>query len=177
MKKISVFLILYSIIFIFSCKTGQEYAYKFNFNEKGESKDIIVSKEKIDGTNAYETYFKLEKPVKCLKVSISATAFADSFGKKQVVLKTYFTLEKALNITNFKAGKDKYTFSEIGKNYDQQWDRSRDITVCSSDDDPIKKLDSKSVYRIRFTPFTGENFSYQIRISSDEKAVFLKSLE
>jgi hypothetical protein len=177
MKKITAFFILTSSIFFYSCKTSQEYIYKFNLTEKGDSKDIIASKEKIDGTNAYETYFKLDKAVKCLKISISATAFADSFGKKQVVLKTYFTLEKALNIVNFKAGKDKYLFSELGRNFDQQWDRSRDITVCSSDEDPIKKLDSKSVYRIRFTPFTGENFSYQIKISSDEKALFLKNLE
>jgi hypothetical protein len=177
MGKISFFLILFSFIFFYSCKTGQEYVYKYNLSEKGDSKDIVISKEKIDGTNAFEAYFRLEKPVKCLKISISATSFADSFGKKQVVLKTYFTVEKALNITNFKAGKDKYMFSEMGKNFDQQWDRSRDITVCSSEDDPIKKFDSKSVYRIRFTPFTNDNFTYQIKISCDEKVIFQKNME
>jgi hypothetical protein len=176
MKK-TAFLILTSLLFLFSCKTTQEYNYKFNFVEKGESKELLTSKEKIDGTNAYETYFTLEKPVNCIKISISATAFADDFGKKQVVLKTYFTVEKVVNIKNFKFGKEKYTFSEMGKNFDQQWDRSRDITVCSSEDDPIKKFDAKSVYRIRFTPFTGDKFSYQIKISSDVKALFLKNLE
>ena len=89
-------------------------------------------------------------------------------------MKIFFLVEKAIDISRFmNANGKKFVLSEIGRNFDYNWKRKKEIIICSSRVDPIKKFD-KAIYRIRFTTFREEDFHFMIKIHSKDKINFLE---
>lgn len=138
----------------------------------GKTNNETQSREKIDKENTYEKYFIIKNNEKCIKIIITSTIIDDVF-KREKKVKTYYIVEKAVNVSRFRdAGGKRYIFSELGRNFDANWNIKKDALICSSDTDPIKKLD-KNIYRIRFTTFSKEDSNFKIELSSDNAIDFL----
>lgn len=163
-----------SLLFLFiQCKSADINLNQIN-SYKGITTNEIESKAKIDKGRTYEIPFTIEKQEKCLNISITSIIFDTVFNKEEIV-KTYFIVEKAIDISHYKnINSKKFALSEIGRNFNNNWEIKKEIVICSSDNDPIKKI-NKSLYRIRFTIFRQEDFRFKIKILSMNKIHFLNA--
>jgi hypothetical protein len=191
MNRIAIIsIILLIILSPISCKTiKKEITFANKRSYSGVTESSIESKNMIDNEKAYEIYFKIEEDENCIKVSMKSKVQYESIVKDEKSVKTYFIVEKAIDISKFikeepqessktvKRDIQRTAFSEIGRNFDYRWNRKRSILICTSKEDPIKKLDKSSLYRIRFTIFMKYNFSFTITVNSDQKIIFIKKLE
>jgi hypothetical protein len=133
----------------------------------GYSSGTMESKDKIDKWKTFELFFTLDNPEDCIKINIISEIF-DEISNKKIFLKTYFTVEKAVDVSKF-SKENAVLYSEMGRNFDYNWTAKQDLEICSSDSDPIKKLNKSGKYRIRFTIFKDINFKYNININSKNK--------
>ena len=166
-------LIITLMIFLFvQCRSTNVITFKNTKKYMGKTNNETQSREKIDKENTYEKYFIIKNNEKCIKIIITSTIIDDVF-KREKKVKTYYIVEKAVNVSRFRdAGGKRYIFSELGRNFDANWNIKKDALICSSDTDPIKKLD-KNIYRIRFTTFSKEDSNFKIELSSDNAIDFL----
>jgi hypothetical protein len=140
----------------------------------GESIRLQKASDDIDTEKTYEIYFRLQKPVDCIKLNITAKYIPDRFsGKKEHIL-TFFVLDQLIDIRRFRGPQKKYESSEIGRNFDSNWNRMRDLVICTKPEHPLLKLDEKRVYRLRFTTFRKMNFEYRIDLHADSKIIFIE---
>jgi hypothetical protein len=130
----------------------------------GNTADAIESFEKIDNWKTFETFFILNQPEDCIKISINSEIF-DELESKKIFLKTYYIIEKAVDVSKFRK-ENTILFSELGRNFDYNWTAKQELTICSIDSDPIKRLDRTNKIRIRFTTFKENSFKYTIIINS-----------
>ncbi len=159
---------------ICQCKTGSVSYYNTNIFKGRSGKDIKGS-DSIDKSKTYKLYFILNEKEECIKINMVSTIYDEISGLEKLS-KIFFIVEKAVDISQFKKSKnEKIIFSELGRNFDYSWNREREIIICSSDVDPIKKL-SKNIYRVRFTIFRNKRFNYEINIFSNNKIKFDKQL-
>ncbi len=135
---------------------------------KGSSSEKIRTADRIDTGKTYEVFFVINEDEECIKVNINAI-YMDEVAQTEMSAKTYFIVEKAVDISRFGDAK-KRMFTELGRNFDFSWNRERDALICSSESDPIKKL-KKDIYRIRFTIFRDEEFGYEVNIQSENNIV------
>ncbi len=185
-----IYIILLIILSPIRCKTVKkeiEFAHKKSFS--GVTEPSIESKSRIDKEKTYEIYFKIKEDEKCIKISMKSSVQYESIVKDEKSVKTYFIVEKAIDISKFikeepresskTVNRDiqKTAFSEIGRNFDYRWNRKRSVLICTVGEDPIKKLDKLSLYRIRFTIFMKYNFSFTITVNSDQKIIFIKKIK
>ena len=63
-------------------------------------------------------------------------------------------------------------YSEIGRNYDEDWGLLEKIEVCTSPEDPLKKLDP-GLYRIRFAVFEQADIMFTVNVLSNAGDVTL----
>jgi hypothetical protein len=168
--KVNLFFIL--IFFLLSCLGGVKDKNDL-FKIEGESSDLIISKEKIDRNKSYEINFSLEKPVDRISINISSKYIPNKFIKKWQVIKNYFIFEKKVDISHFKNYNKKFTYIELGRNYNQRWDRKQFITILSDYENNFLKLDN-SIYRIRFATFKDVSFHYEFKIRSKSKIILIK---
>ncbi|MBN2403518.1 MAG: hypothetical protein JXN64_14160 [Spirochaetes bacterium] len=153
------------LLFLIQCKSVDKSDYKNTNILKGNAVREIESGHKIDNWKTYELFFTLNDSEECIKVNLSSAKF-DEVLNEDTAIKTFFIVEKAIDISKF--GMDKKSlFSEIGRNYDYNWSAMQEITICSSAADPIKTLDKNNNFRIRFTVFKDFNFKYTLNIFSD----------
>ena len=137
----------------------------------------LQSQEKIDKYDTFMIYFKLERNVNSVRVGVNAEYIADITGAKKA-LASYFIVEKAMDVNQFKNIKARYVYPEIGRNFDAtDWTREKEITLVSEHGNPFKDLESNSAYRIRFTAFSSENIDYSIKIEANCSVTFLDSIE
>jgi hypothetical protein len=158
-----------------SAKGLRVYTHRNNIS--GESVNLEYASDNIDTEKAYEIYFRLKKPVDCIKLNIIAKYIPDRFsGKKEHIL-TFFVLDQLIDISRFNDPRKKYETSEIGRNFDSAWNRRRDLEICTGTGYPLLKLDDKTIYRLRFTTFRKVVFLYRIDIHADTKVIFIKKPE
>lgn len=139
---------------------------------QGDTGKALESADRIDREKTYEIYFRLTTPEECIRVEMTSRAPESAIEKKVRVIRTFFIVEKSVDLSKFDVRNAARTvFSEIGRNYDQNWNRTKEITLCSTPSDPIRKMDP-SLYRIRFTSFRDDPFSFEIIIYSKNSAVF-----
>jgi len=132
---------------------------------KGTTIKDIESTDKIDKSNTYEIKFTLNNTEDCIKIKVSSYK-TDEILNEKITLNTFFTVEKILDISNFNDPGSKITYSELDSNYDNNWKTKPEIIICSVNN-PIKRLNKDDKFRIRFTAFQENNFSYEIIIQSD----------
>ncbi|MCU0849291.1 MAG: hypothetical protein MUD12_15520 [Spirochaetes bacterium] len=157
--KSTVFIIIIAIIV--SCSSPKKSrVYKNTAVKNGTSAGQQKSAERIDRGDTAEAFFKLDGKADCIRIEVFSRT-PDASPDKMRTLKSYFIVEKMLEIS-----RNKRAFSEIGRNYNADWQVKRRLTICSSETDPIKKLDP-AVYRIRFTTFTPDRYDYSIKASAD----------
>ncbi len=154
--------------------TGGVRVYKHLSRLSGESVKLEYAADDIDTEKAYEVYFRLEKPVDCIKLNIVSKYIPDRFsGKKEHIL-TFFVLDRLIDLSRFGSHREKYEASEMGRNFDSAWNRRRDLVICTGPEYPLLKLDEKRVYRLRFTTFRKVNFEYRIDIHADARVIFIE---
>ncbi|MCP4136570.1 MAG: hypothetical protein GY754_36710 [bacterium] len=161
------------LFFLLSCSSGTLRQSQFDTRNthKGTSSKSTLSKDTIDNEKTYEVYFRIKKAVDCIKINIHSSTLPNKLTKKTKVLKSYFVIDKAIDISHFNraSGSEKkvYAFTKITANFDDKWSRKRDIVICSSPEDLLKKLDSSSLFRLRFSVLLRQNFNYTINIRAD----------
>jgi len=128
----------------------------------------LLSKDKIDKYKTYELFFQLFEDEECLQIEIISTKKIHKFTKKKSSDKIFFIIEKIIETTN-KSGKINKNYSEIGRNFDNDWNRQRIITICSIKDLPLTILNKNSKYRIRFTSFNKKTVAFIVKIDSNAK--------
>jgi hypothetical protein len=157
--------LIFSIVFCHSAPGVNEFNNR-NFL-KGITSRKIEIEEKIDTGKTYEVFFTISEKEECIKINVNAV-YMDETTQNEASAKTFFIVEKALDISRFGDSKKKVLFAELGRNFDFSWNRERDVLICSSDSDPIKKL-KKDIYRIRFTAFRDQDFNYEVNVFSKKK--------
>lgn len=165
---------------LFSCASvKREISYSQKKAYTGVTNPSLESKKTIDRGKTYMVYFKLKEKDKCVKFSIHSRVPIESVGEKEKVVKTYFIVEKRIDISRFYREEDtstQYTYSEIGRNFDHVWNRKQQLTICTVPGDPIKKFDT-GIFRVRFTTFTNEEFRFKIILYSNKAVTFMEQIE
>ncbi len=165
---------------LISCATAKkEISYSRKKAYTGVTNPSLESKKTIDRGKTYLIYFKLKEKDKCVKFSIHSRVPIESVGEKEKIVKTYFIVEKRIDISSFYREEDtsaKYTYSEIGRNFDHVWNRKQQLTICTVPGDPIKKFDT-GIFRVRFTTFTDEDFRFKIILYSNKEVAFMEQAE
>ncbi len=154
----------------------KERKYKQSSVKTFSSIEAAKSAEPIDRHAASMIYFKLDKSVDALSVAITAEYISDIMGTKKI-RKTYFIVEKAVDMSHLKPAKNRIHYAELGKNFDADWNREKEITLVSNKTVPFRELDGNSVYRIRFTTFSPENVDYTVRINADCSVTFMDTID
>lgn len=166
----SIYIILLGFL---HCKSANNINSSNKNTLKGIANKVILSKEKIDKEDTYEVYFTIKNREMCIKIGMSSKIY-DSITRNGKIVKTFFIVEKVVDISQFNDRRgEKIVFSELGRNFDHNWEREKDITICSSKVDPIKRLD-KNIYRIRFTTFMKKEFNFEVSLFSKNKIDFYK---
>jgi len=86
-------------------------------------------------------------------------------------------VEKIVDMSKYKYREMRYLYAEIGKNFDSDWNREKDLVIVSNKTVPFKALDEKSIYRIRYTTFSTEDADYIITIGANCEVTFIDSVE
>ncbi len=156
---------------LLSCVSSQ-----ITYSQKDIFSDIMreeyKSRDSIDGTPTYQVYFSIKKNEQCIKISVLSDMKDDTIHS----LRTAFIVEKVINVTPFTTSKNrKLEYSQLGRNYDSNWDITREISICGENIDPIKTL-SPGWYRIRFSAFSDRAYVTAITIYSNNGIRFNNSL-
>jgi len=151
-----------------ACSSGKGirvYDNKSSLSRPSES--LPISKEMIENEITYELYFTLEKNADCIKIDILSSATVNEFSGKKESLKTFFIAEQIIDVSKFSNEKTKYIYSEMGRNFDQGWERKKDITICTDKNDPISALKSSTPYRLRFSNFQKLRCDFEVNVQAD----------
>jgi hypothetical protein len=159
------------------CATGQkERKYKNRTIKKYSSAEAKRTDELIDRYATYVCFFKLDKDADAVSIGITADYVADITGAKKIK-KTYFIVDKLIDMSRFTNKKMRQLYAEIGRNFDADWNREKELTLVSSRTEFFKKLDGTSAYRIRFTTFSMEPCDFTITISTDCGVTFTDDIK
>ncbi len=164
LKKLLFVILIFVMISLLNACASKKNVYKISLSKVIPKKQKVISKNKIDAYKTYEVYFKLKQFEKCINVSFKTSYVVDTFSNKKRFSRTYFIVEKAIDVSKFKKSKKRYEFSPLGKNYSDTWRNSSSLTICSKQDDPLLKLDNKTFYRIRYTTFSKYEYSFQSKV-------------
>lgn len=139
------------------------------------SSGLTISSDKIDKGITYELFFYLEKGVKCLTIDINAIYIPETFPTEGIPKKTYFIVEKIIDIEKYKSEKN-YAYTQLAQNFNKEWETFNPVQVCGLENDPLSGIDSSN-YRIRFTTFESQPVIFMATIYSFEKIIFRKSID
>jgi len=170
MKKTPLSLML--ILLLLGCKEAVKENSDQNQTYGNSTEYTKLSSEKIDGSRTFEVNFTLEKPAGCMTIDIESVYLQKSFPVQKVPEKTFFIVEKKLNLPHLNLKEDK-SYTPIGRNFNNDWEQYFPVKICSSKNDPISALD-QSVFRIRFTVFEKTDFYYIITIICESRIKFLE---
>ncbi len=160
-------------VILFSITTGcsslfKRPDYELQASLKKTSDSTETADSLIDNSTTYQCYYILSRPESKLRISMNAAGNSEE-------LQPYFIAEKYYKLTINAVDLDSYT--EIGANHDSDWTIQQPLEIIPSPEDPLIALNT-GIYRIRFTVFSEEPFSYTITIGSNSAEVlFAGSLE
>jgi hypothetical protein len=128
--------------------------------------------DRIDRYETYASYFRIGKAVESMKVGVSAEYVADIMGTKKT-RNSYFIVEKVIDMSRLGNRNLTHLHAELGRNFTGDWTRNdKEISLVSSKSEPFKNLDADSLYRIRYTTFANENFTFTVTIKADCAVTF-----
>lgn len=170
MRRISLFLLF--ILLLLNCTEAVKDNPNQNQTQGNSTENTNLSSEKIDGSRTFEVDFTLEKPADCMTIDIESVYLQKSFPVQRITKKTFFIVEKKLNLPQLKIKADK-SYTPIGRNFNNDWELYSPVKICTGKNDPISKLDV-SEYRIRFTIFEKTDFYYVITVTCESKIIFIE---
>jgi len=162
--------LLFLILMFLNCKESVKVDTNRNQIYGNTTDKTKISADKIDGSQTYEVSFTLDKPAECMTIDIESAYLQKSFPVQKVPKKTYFIVEKKLNIVQAKS-KIPVNFTPLGRNFTNDWELYSPVKICSSKNDPLSTLDL-SEYRLRFTAFDKNQLYYIITIICESKVIF-----
>jgi len=175
------FALLPALVFILllytGCSRSARDIYRFSNSHKGQSTQLTLSKDLIDSGRTYELYFRLEKEVRCIEVNLVCSVLKNQFTGERMMISSCYLVERVIDIRSFSKIKADYMFSEIGRNYDENWNCNRTTRICSSRKDPIRTFSPDSLYRIRLTSFNSADFDYRLMVKADTRIKFFYSMQ
>ncbi|MFW6366646.1 MAG: hypothetical protein ACOC2H_09280 [Spirochaetota bacterium] len=141
----------------------------------GTSSETLSPDIPIDTGATYAAYLVLVAPEGRVRISMNASAVTDDTVPEDGKLLPYFIVEKYHTLTTEESVSEMFTV--IGANHDSDWTIRTPVELRSPDDDPLAVL-TDGIYRIRFTVFSDDPFTYEITVSTNhEEAVFAPTLE
>jgi hypothetical protein len=170
MRRISLFILF--ILLLLNCKESVKDNMNQNQTQGNSTEYTKLSSEKIDGSRTFEVSFTLEKPAECMTIDVESVYLQKSFPVQRIAKKTFFIVEKKLNLPQLKIKSDK-SYTPIGRNFNNDWELYSPVKICTVKNDPISKLDV-SEYRIRFTAFEKTDFYYVITVTCESKVIFIE---
>lgn len=172
-SNISAIIVILTLLVSVSCKeqvkdtSAPEQVY-------GNSTEYTKSSaDRIDGSPTYEVSFTLDKPAGCMTVEIESAVLQKSFPVERIPKRTFFIVEKKLNLPHLKLKEMLYT--PIGRNFNNEWDLYSPVKICTGTDDPVSRLDA-SEYRVRFSVFEKSDFYYRLTVTCDSKVTFIENI-
>ena len=171
--RITLIQIIIPALLVLSCAESPNKPLKQAESARGPAEQFHISKDLIDREKTAEVYFRLEKSVSRIHVSVRALEKMNDFDTDPVPSKTFFIVDKAIDVTRFNPDKGtKLVYTELARNFTPSWERELEIDVVSQKDDPILTLDKDSLYRLRFTVFNKGNYTFDISIQADCRVFF-----
>lgn len=156
--------------------TGNQHKYRNRAENTFSSGDAKRAADPIDRYAAFVQHFRLEKDAEAITIGITAEYVADITGTKKTK-KTYFIVEKLIDMSRFTDRAGKQLYAEAGRNFDADWNREKELTLTSSKSEFFKKLDAASTYRIRFTTFSPDPVDFTITIDADCGTTFIDNVK
>ena len=133
----------------------------------------VRTNDRIDRYTTFAAYFRLAKDVQSVKVGVTAEYVADIMGTKKKRT-SYFIVEKVTDMSRFKNRNLTHLHTELGRNFNSDWNRDTEITLVSIKSEPFRNLDSGSLYRVRNTTFAEENFTFTVTVMADCAVTFVE---
>jgi hypothetical protein len=161
--------------FFVGCASAAVQAYKKSSTISIPRDKARITRDEIDRYKTHAVYFKLDKAVDSIKIGITAVFVSDIAGTKESRI-TYFIVDKIIDVKKFRNAGVRRIYSEIGRNFNLDWNAKKEIVIASENGSPFKALDGTSVYRIRYTTFSRENFVYTITIDADCGVTFMDGI-
>lgn len=163
---------MFLILMFLNCKESVKEDINQNQTYGNTTEYTKISAGKIDGAQTYEVSFTLDKPAGCMTIDIESAYLQKSFPVQKIPKKTYFFVEKKLNVTQSKS-KILSNFTPLGRNFTNDWELYSPVKICTGKNDPLSTLDV-SEYRLRFTAFEKNQLYYIITITCESKISFLE---
>lgn len=138
----------------------------------GTVSEKIKSPDSLDRAQTYEVYFKPDKPVSCMMIGLTGRQNEQGLTGTSRPLKIFFMVDRLVDISRYGKNDTKFVHTELAKNYNKDWEQTREISLCSKENDPMMQVNSGSRYRIRFTTFTSGKYEYTVTFKSDCQITF-----
>jgi len=149
-------------------RNGDDAGNSYSFSDS--SRALKRSSDTIDKGITYEIFFSLAESVECITVDLQAVQVQSTFPPDRIPQKTYFIIEKLIDIKRYRSGTD-YTYSPMARNYNNEWETFYPVKICGLKDEPLSKVDA-SAYRVRFTVFNPDPVIFMITVTSDSEITF-----
>ena len=134
----------------------------------------VRTNDRIEKNATYVSYFRLARDVDMINVSVMVEYVTDILGTKKT-RKVYFIVEKVIDLAKLKNPRLTSLHTELGRNFDNNWNRDENITLVSNRELPFKTLDAGSLYRVRYTTFAEENYSFIVTVKADCDVTFVEA--
>jgi len=169
-KKSLTLLITAAIALLPGCtRMNTKGTYSSEQTSTGTVSEKIKSPDSIDRAITYEIYFRPEKPLRCMMIGLTAAYNDQGLSGKSKPLRIFFMVDRLIDVTRYGKTENRFVHTEMAKNYNNDWEQTKEITLCSRDNDPMMQIENNSRYRVRFTSFTSEKFDYILTFKSDVK--------
>jgi hypothetical protein len=149
-------------------------SYRYSVVSAVPGNQAVRTNDRIDRYATFVSYFRLGKDVESFNISVTAENVSDILGTKKT-RRAYFIVEKVIDMTRLKNPNLTRLHAELGRNYNSDWNRETDITLVSSREAPFKNLDADSLYRVRYTAFANEIFTFIVTIKADCAVTFVEA--
>lgn len=134
------------------------------------TKNLELSRDKLEESQAYEIYFTLDRTVECMSIALETVTVPVDVARDSVPVKSFFIVEKVMNVITA-SDKTQKAFIQLGRNYNSQWEVHNPLKICGNINDPVSRLD-KSLFRVRFTTFDTNPVYLTITVFTDANVYF-----
>lgn len=149
------------------CATAVERpAYLNNVVYSVTSGRDLETPQRIGNAKTYSITLTLVRPEKCVEVSVRGKRIAREYSYTDQSVRVFFLVERQIDLSTFERAVQRQVYGEIGRNYDENWGLLEKIEVCTSPEDPLKKLDP-GLYRIRFAVFEQADIMFTVNVLSN----------
>lgn|GEM_PF-5274270 len=159
------------VFFLAGCSSaGKVKQYKFTASFEGTTTDNLRADEALEGGKTYRVFFTLTRPEDCVRISVKAREIPRDGLFVPAKPRIYIVAERAVDLRKFPKREKDFVYSELGRNYTQNWEYLDYLLVCGSPESHLKSL-NPGVFRLRLTSLDNTDYAFTVTIDSDNGAV------